>query len=601
MKKLLSFLVLSLLSISSIFAQETVTSSIKLILIDLNEIVMPPDLYVDIDFQDSNDNKVLEANESGTIKLVISNKGGKADQITVSINPDKYYNGLVLEKNKLMTSVAKNGDTQLFFPIRATWDIPTDSVKLNIDISEPQGYDISAVMLLSTFEYQRPNLKIQGVNLVDVGMGLRAFNDNPDGKLQKSEVARAFVTIQNIGQGTSQGVSYTIKSYDPNVSLMTDRGYVSEISGFLKDLKIGETEEINFRISPNNKYTKTGRYVPVSIVFNDYAKWGKSMVEDIPLPLDEVPEKVQVQTIDANIDQLLAMRKTEVFSSSSRISSGIKIRDISIAPVGVPLYANAIAIVLGAEKNNYNIAPAPYAARDAEIISKYFKTSMGIKDVRVYTNEQVTKTTLSDIFDSNGELQRSVVPGVTDVFVFYSGHGMPDKDIKTGNQDIYLFPYDGRRDMLKERGYSLNRLYSNLAELGAKSVTVILDACFSGSSRQSSTFEAVSIGNTKGVEVRLKNMGVRPWETDPNFRLMTSSDGEQTSLGLDQSKTGLFTYYLATGLQGDADLNGDGEITMGELKTFVTDNVSSKARQIRNGDQTPQLFGNDDFVVAKIR
>ena len=322
--------------------------------------------------------------------------------------------------------------------------------------------------------------------------------------------------------------------------------------------------------------------------------------EIIPLPLDQVPETPTLFTIEANYDKLLAARKTEVFSNSDRISSNIKIKDINVAPVGEALYSDAVAIVLGAEENGYGIAPAPYAARDAQVMSKYFKTTMGIRDVRLFTNKEVTRSRLSDIFDNNGELQRAVKEGETDVFVFYSGHGMPDV-ADNGSADLYLFPYDGRKDMLRERGYSLNKLYTNLAALNARSVTVILDACFSGSSRQSNAFATVPISNEKGITIRSRDVTVRPWESQPNFRVLTSSNGAQTSLGFDQSQSGLFTYYLATGMQGDADADEDGSITFQELFDFISENVSKTARQIRNGDQSPQLFGNADFVIEKIR
>jgi uncharacterized caspase-like protein len=155
--------------------------------------------------------------------------------------------------------------------------------------------------------------------------------------------------------------------------------------------------------------------------------------------------------------------------------------------------------------------------------------------------------------------------------------------------------------MLKERCYSINKMYSCLNDLKAKSVTVILDACFSGSSRQSGNYAGVSIGNTKGVSIEIEDLGVRPWETNPNFRLITSSSGEQTSLGFDQSQSGLFTYYLAIGMQGEADANNDGSITYEELFQYIKSNVSSTARQIRNGDQTPQFFGEGSTVFQKMK
>jgi uncharacterized caspase-like protein len=208
---------------------------------------------------------------------------------------------------------------------------------------------------------------------------------------------------------------------------------------------------------------------------------------------------------------------------------------------------------------------------------------------------------LSDFFDSRyGYLKDVVVPGETDVFVYYSGHGMPDV-ADNGNQDIYLFPYDARKELVRDRGYSLNKLYNDLNTLNAKSVTVILDACFSGSSRQTVTHQTVNISNAKGVRITMPELSTKPWDTNPNFRLFTSSTGEQTSLGYDQAQAGLFTYYLALGLQGEADANDDGVIMIEELVNYVTENVSREAKNIRGGAQTPEFFGNTNMVIEKIK
>lgn len=591
-----------LFAASSSYSQSKTSKVFKFDINDTTEVFMPPSLYVDIDFTDSNNNGILEANESGNIGMKISNLGGTADNVDVQVYADKPYEGLALGQSKFNVTVPRNGEISLSVPIEATSDIQTDSVRIHFSVKEPLGYGITAEMLLSTFEQQKAKLQVQGVTIVDAGRGLRAAGGNPDGKLQKGEVAKAFITIQNIGQAPAESVSYSIISKDPNVSLFSDIGVVNEVTGKIDGLKIGEVAEISVRISPNNNYKHTGEYLPLFITAKDDGrKIGLTSV-NLPIPLGTSPEKPKIFQVEADVDKLLAMKRAEVFSTSDRISSKMKIRDISVAPYGEPIYKDGIAIVIGVEKNSYGIAPAPYAARDAQIMAKYFQTTLGINDVRLFTDAEVTKSKISDIFDKNGELMRSVEKGVTDVFVFYSGHGMPDADSESkGKYDIYLFPYDGRKDMIKERGYSLNRLYSNLSELGAKSVTVILDACFSGSSRQSTSYAGVSIGNTKGIRVSQKDMGATPWLDDPNFRLFTSSSGDQTSLGFDQSQSGLFTYYIALGLQGDADLDEDGTITFKELNQYVFQNVSETAKQIRNGDQTPMLFGNDDMIISIIK
>lgn len=601
-KKSLGFFLCLFLSSSISFSQSSDSKVVKFIFDESVDVFMPPELYVDIDFIDDNNNKILEANESGTIQMIIKNRGGNADKVKIDLSLDKDAQWMTFTTpfNNIITSILSDSEKKIDISFRANRYVPTDSIKMRMKISEPLGYDIKAEMVLTTFELQKPLIKLQGVSIIDAGRGLRAMNGNPDGKLQRGEIVNAIVTIQNVGQNIAENVSYSISSRDPNVKIYGEEGVLSEIKGKLNNMEVGEIAEIAVRISPNNNYNGNSKYLPLYITVNESLGEMGLVSENIPIPIDQAPEKVKSVKVEPNVEKLMAMKKTQIVSSSDRISSKIKIRDISVAPLGEPLHKNAIAIVLGAEKNGYDIAPAPYAARDAEIMAKYFKNTLGIQDVRVYTNENLTKAKLSDIFDANGELERAVSPGVTDVFVFYSGHGMPDESSEEG-MDVYLLPYDGRKDMLKERCYSINKMYSCLNDLKAKSVTVILDACFSGSSRQSGNYSGVSIGNTKGVSIEIEDLGVRPWETNPNFRLITSSSGEQTSLGFDQSQSGLFTYYLAIGMQGEADANNDGSITYEELFQYIKSNVSSTARQIRNGDQTPQFFGEGSTVFQKMK
>ena len=47
------------------------------------------------------------------------------------------------------------------------------------------------------------------------------------------------------------------------------------------------------------------------------------------------------------------------------------------------------------------------------------------------------------------------------------------------------------------------------------------------------------------------------------------------------------------GLEGDADVNSDNQITNGELLTFIKKNVS------RQANQTPQLSGDPEQVLVQ--
>lgn len=601
MKKLMKILLPAALMMflpAVMIAQSAVTNTISFDMDEINDLFMPPDLKVDMKFTDDGNTGILESLSSARLHLKIKNDGGTADNVKVSIVPDRNYRGIRLDKTEYSTRVGKDSYVELDIPFSAGLDVATSKdVRFNIRISEPYGYDINAILSFPTLEYQKASLRMNGVSIVDAGKGLKAANGNPDGKLQRGDVVQATVMLQNIGAGVAENVTYSITSKDSNVYLMTDSGMSNTLSGSLSDLASAAAGEITFRLSTNHKYVDNGDYLPVYLTVKEDKGFGDIVSQNIPIPFDATPVKPEMMTVAADMDKVIAElgRGGKIISDDGRVKkdhSTTSIRDISVAPAGEHLYSNAIAIVIGIE--NYkdgSIPMAPYAARDAELMSEYFKTSLGVRDIYLLTDEDVTAMELKTKFDpKRGELSRKIQPGQTDVFVYYSGHGVPQPD----GSDVMLIPNDVTKSFISDEGFSLNKMYNDLASLDAKSVTVILDACFSGGSRPSDMYKSESISNQKLVIADASAME-QPWLDNPNFRVFSSSRGDQTSLGYDLSRSGLFTYYLACGLQGDADKNSDKKITMSELVEFVTEGVNKESA----GTQTPQFYGNKDFIVGK--
>ena len=67
------------------------------------------------------------------------------------------------------------------------------------------------------------------------------------------------------------------------------------------------------------------------------------------------------------------------------------------------------------------------------------------------------------------------------------------------------------------------------------------------------------------------------------------SKGNQISSSYPEKEHGLFTYYLLKGLRGPADTDNDKTITLGELYSYVTTNVSKVSRR-KGIEQTPVIM-----------
>lgn len=576
-------------------AQSVTSESISFKLEDITEMFMPPDLRMNIKFVDDNNNNILEAAENGYVELEILNKGGNADNVKVSVTSEDPLYGVLMRQPTITTSVNRNEVRNLRIPMTAHMGIRTGETRLFIKVSEPMGYDINATLVLSTFEFQKAALRMNGVEISDSGVDVKPYNGNPDNKIQNMDVVRATVMIQNVGNGEAKNIQYRVVSKDPNIRILTMSGYAQEITGHVDDMFVGQAKEISFRLSPNARYIHKGAYIPVYLTLTESNGFGNLVNSQIPIPFDAAAVKPEIVKVEGNKDKLMASLSTKVISDDARVTSEANFKDIMVAPSGHDIYKSALAVVIGAETyQDKTIHSAPYASRDAEVMTEYFKKSLKIKDVRTYTDDAATMRQYQHLFERDG-LKYSIVPGQTDLYVYYSGHGMP-MTLNDGSKDVFLVPYDATRNYMAQDGYSLNKMYRELASLGARSVTVILDACFSGGSRSSGVFESKPLTNQKMILTDLEAME-QPWLTNPNFRVFTSSRGDQTSQANDRTRSGRFTYYLAIGLQGEADKDGNGKVLMSELVDYVTENVDRETQ----GKQTPQFYGSSDFVVEVIK
>jgi uncharacterized caspase-like protein len=176
-------------------------------------------------------------------------------------------------------------------------------------------------------------------------------------------------------------------------------------------------------------------------------------------------------------------------------------------------------------------------------------------------------------------------PGrMSDVFVFYSGHGAPDPESKEG----YFVPVDCDPSLVKFNGYSLTTLYNNLGKLDYRSLTVVIDACFSGSSDKGMLIKNISPVFINTVTKVL---------TDEFAMVFASSAAEQVSSWYPEKKHSLFTYFFLKGIQGAANNNKDRWISVGEMRKYLSDNIPYMARKLNNREQTPQTTGEDTKAV----
>lgn len=281
------------------------------------------------------------------------------------------------------------------------------------------------------------------------------------------------------------------------------------------------------------------------------------------------------------LEEVVVKGKTEEELKRVERAAGLSIDIEQNIPVTHQKNPDAVAVVIDISRyQNTDVPTVDYGMRGATIMKEYLVKSLGYDSRRIieaYDNE-ASLSAFKRIFEE--QLRNYIKPGKSDVFIYYNGHGAPDPETK----EAFFVPYDCNPTYAKSTGYPLKEFYSQLAKLPAKSITVVLDACFSGSSPKGALLKQVS---PVFISVEEPIMAIE------NGLLFASSTGQQLSNWYPEKKHGLFTYYFLKALQGDADINKDKQLTVEEIEQYLLNNVPEQARYLNNREQTPQVVGKD--------
>ena len=243
---------------------------------------------------------------------------------------------------------------------------------------------------------------------------------------------------------------------------------------------------------------------------------------------------------------------------------------------------NALALIIGISDYENTKASALYADSDAKTFYDYATMKLGIpsSNIKELINDGADRIDITRAIKT--WLLKRTVTDKTDIYVFFAGHGLATEDGK----GMYLLPYDGVPDLLEDSAIRRKELFSDIQATKPRSVTVFLDTCYSGGTRNEETL----VASLRPVLITAKEQSV-----PANFTVLSAAQGNQTSQSLEEAKHGLFSYYMMLGMEGGADTNNDNQITARELHSFVVDKVERQS-QFR---QTPEIQGDKDRVLVQ--
>ncbi|HEY7039054.1 MAG TPA: caspase family protein [Methylomirabilota bacterium] len=263
-------------------------------------------------------------------------------------------------------------------------------------------------------------------------------------------------------------------------------------------------------------------------------------------------------------------------------------------PAPPPSTQWAVVIGVGGYENPA-VPKLRYPVADADAIYQTLLASGGFKkeNMLLLTDKTERKPTLRNIKWALGTFLARSAHKDDLVVIYFAGHGASEVDQRGMERDglsKYLVPIDADPDDLYSSAMPMDEMQNVLQRIEAERVTVFLDACYSGAAG-GRTFASTK---TRGVNV--DDIFLDRLTRSKGRAIVTASRPSEVSIELADLGHGVFTYYLVRGLQGYADLNRDGIVSLQEIYEYLAQEVSKKSRAV-GGNQHPMLKGELEGIL----
>lgn len=236
------------------------------------------------------------------------------------------------------------------------------------------------------------------------------------------------------------------------------------------------------------------------------------------------------------------------------------------------------------EYRDRDVQPLGYSVADAQAIVQLLKErTAGLYTLQTPTllvNEQVTRTSWSESFAKLREQLRADARADDLLVIFMAGHGFVDA--KT--QRYYFAGHDISIESFLKGQYSNSISWSDFELLGDIPCRklALLDTCHSG-----------AIQPLRGRDLK---SAVRAFQEDVVFTV-TAAAGSERSEEKTAWQHGAFTKSLLSALSGDADVSGDGVVSLNEVVRYVQRDVP----ELTEGRQNPTAAPDEVLPFVSLR
>lgn len=299
-------------------------------------------------------------------------------------------------------------------------------------------------------------------------------------------------------------------------------------------------------------------------------------VEALPLVLDELVRQKYTFLAWNGHD----FEATHAGSGEAALAAG--------APLAMaPLYRDSWAVVVGIDAYK-NWPRLNYAVSDAKAVREILARKYGFAAdhvVELYDQQATRENIVAALGDSLADGRK--VARDDRVFVFYAGHGAT-RQLPSGKSQGYLIPVDADAKNFQSQAISMTSFQDISDAIPAKHVFFVMDACYSGLALTRGGAAAPTGDRSQFLQEITRR---------PAREVMTAGGADEQVADNGPNGHSIFTWTLLQGLEGKADLDGDGAITATELAAYASPAVSSLSRQTPVFGHMPGDQGGE-FVFA---